>query len=120
MNVNTVTQAVLPDGIQYTHEGYQHKRSDKHICKGIRYKSVYVDFMFGLSASAPSCSFMNLYSPTAVKCAEVTIRYLENCKGNCVQLFQSTVKYKQLWVYRYHTLCICDYACIDHPYMPQK
>ena len=35
MNINT-TQAVLQDGIQYTHEGYQHRRSDRHICKGIK------------------------------------------------------------------------------------
>ena len=30
---STVTQAVLQDRI---HEGYQHKHSDKHVCKGIK------------------------------------------------------------------------------------
>ena len=40
-NINTVTMAILQDGIQYTHDGCQHKHSNKHsgtyICKDKRY-----------------------------------------------------------------------------------
>ena len=36
MNINTVTQAVLQGGIQFTREGYQNRRSDRHMRKGIK------------------------------------------------------------------------------------